>query len=1038
MDEITFQHQLRELKQRVSNMAEASSSVMPPRPHTHPGLAPGLTLKYHQDLYTAQLHDLKQKLDRMQANPPKQWQDPAVQAEFPFNVVPKAVDCVRQDIHRLNETIARNNALEKESYATLRHEMSNGFAKLEQAISELGRNTAFTPASSEATDEDLTAAQAGFPADTTAVPSYGHGAFETASQPRCPPEPWSAFKPPHEVSGPAREQNRNSDDSRISQFPGLQQGLGQGIGPPTSVEDGYRTLNCVCPCGTRHDLASDLAGIVGSKEKVALPQANNHGFPFFATDQKLEGVGNAFPQIRPGPALPSGRQAGFEGVTQLIQETCPRPAVLSEPLMAVCPPQFSQDTKRDIGNFRDSLLSRGDTGTTGETSRAHSGITEDESQPEDVWGASYRISPEQARLNDEQITNQQLRDTIAAKDEEIAELVVSQVADRREKDAIITHLNDCKSAAEEAFAITRSNLERRLDEAKVRHDEVSYYYGESQAEIHRLERLAELAQLDFEMSERARRQFEGPTYREIQQLRRELEQYKASRHHFMTKYVDENYRFKRLEQSNSQSEQRLQLQLDECRDALENSERNRDADIRSALQSRDEDLDRLQVFCKEKGDVVYRQEQIIAQGASILEERDAEIDRLSAALDESKRSEQDAREHAAKNKRTIQKRDAQVERLHSDVKEERERRCRLEDLMRRDAEAMRTKAKDVRFSADEQDSRTSFANAANVPAYAVSRGRSGRQNPLWTNHIFGSSSPIVQHRRKSGGGGKAPRVHDVHKRPVSPNNVTEEDSRGQHQHSAMHPDPSRHQSERLGSNREALQLLAGWTETLPRQQQQNSRPREHQASQNDQQQFDYEHLPAHLKQLRQQMQWEQQARRRQRQQHQQTQAQHSNPVQPPAHLQQLQQQRQEAMLQQQRQHQQTQARQTQADMSHQRPGAGSGGGRRSPSSRMEAQTPTNGESAENGRHALPLDTTWLPAPAQAAAVERVGSVPDLRAGSRSTSTSRDHDSRGHSATSKPASMFDLRPQKGHMQSQTYRAPSVETEAESDSAEERAA
>jgi hypothetical protein len=40
--------------------------------------------------------------------------------------------------------------------------------------------------------------------------------------------------------------------------------------------------------------------------------------------------------------------------------------------------------------------------------------------------------------------------------------------------------------------------------------------------------------------------------------------------------------------------------------------------------------------------------------------------------------------------------------------------------------------------------------------------------------------------------------------------------------------------------------------------------------------------------------------------------------------------------------------------------------------------------------------------------------------------------------SKPASMFDLRPQKGHMPSQTYRAPSVETEAESDSAEERAA
>jgi len=382
---------------------------------------------------------------------------------------------------------------------------------------------------------------------------------------------------------------------------------------------------------------------------------------------------------------------------------------------------------------------------------------------------------------------------------------------------------------------------------------------------------------------------------------------------------------------------------------------------------------------------------------------------------------------------------------------------------------MRTKAKDVRFSgfgADEQDShpRTSFAKAADVPAYAVSRGRSGRQNPLWTpqpipssarlpheenrasfwedgdgdhattktKHVFGSSSPIVQHRRESGGGGKAPRVNDVHKRLVSSNNVTEEDSRGQH--SAMHSDPSRHQSEPLASNQEALQLLAGWTETFPGQQQ-NSRLREHQASQNNQQQFDYERLPAHLKQLRQQMQWEQQARQQQRQQHQSTQAQQSNPMQLPAHLQQ---QRKEAMLQRQQQCQQTQTQQTQADMSHQNPGAGSGGGRRSPSSRMKAQAPTNGEPAENGRHALPLDTTWSPAPAQAAVVDRVGSVPDLRAGSRSTSTSRNHASREHSAMSKPASMFDLRPQKGHMPSQTYRAPSVETEAESDSAEERSA
>ena len=108
---------------------------------------------------------------------------------------------------------------------------------------------------------------------------------------------------------------------------------------------------------------------------------------------------------------------------------------------------------------------------------------------------------------------------------------------------------------------------------------------------------------------------------------------------------------------------------------------------------------------------------------------------------------------------------------------------------------------------------------------------------------------------------------------------------------------------------------------------------------------------------------------------------------------------------------------------------------------MKAQAPTNGGTAEeNGRHALPLDdTTWLPAPAHpAAAVESVGSVPDLRAGRR-RSMSRSHASpREHSAMSKPASTFDPRPQKGHMASQTYRAPSVETEAESSSADERTA
>lgn len=838
MDETTFQHQLRELKQRVSDMADTSTSLMPiPRPHTHSGLAPGVDPNYHQDLYTAQLSDVKHKLDRMQATLPIQWQGQAAETETSSTAILKGQASLRQDIRAINETVEDASSQLHEISDWLKTEIWGRFGEmhcrfdvLEKAIAELGSNAAFTPASSEANVEDLTASLEGFPANATDVPQMGT----------------------------CKDSNRNGED-----------------------------------------------------------------------------------------ALFHGRPAGFESVAQLIQETCPRPAVLSEPFLAVCPSK----------NY----------------------------QP-----ANFDTSTNLAELKVEQATNQRLRDVIAARDEEIAELEVGQIADRREKDAAISHLNDCRSAAEQAFEITRSDLEKRLGEAEGR-------LAESETEIRRWRKSAESAQRD--LKKMAKTNFELQDARDIErsQFRYDLKQCEESRHHFMTKYVDENYRLRWLEQARFQSEQRLHQQLEEYQIALEDSERNRNADISDALRSRDEDLDKMHVFCGEKDAVVYRQEKVIEQGAAILQERDAEIDRLTAALDESRLCEQDAREHAAKNKRTIQKRDGQLEALHCEVREERGRRCRLEDLMRRDADAMRHKAKDVRFSADERDSGMSFTNAADVPAYAISRGQSGRQKPLWTpqpirstprlphevdraslwedgvhattKHKFGASSPIVQQKRQSGRGGSkdecAPRGHDDHKRSFSSGNGAEEGSRGQH--SAMYPDPSRHQSEPLVSNREALQLLAGWTETLQGQQQRDSRQHEQQT------------------------------------------------VHP--------------------------TRQTQADMSQQSGGGGGSGGRerRSQSSRMKAQGQTNGRTAENGRHALPLDTTWLPAPAESpVVVERVGSLPDLRAGSRSSESRNHASSRGHGAMSKPASMFDLRPQKRHTASprQTYRAPSAETEAESSSADER--
>jgi hypothetical protein len=953
MDELTFQHQLRELKQRVSDMAATSSSWMPPRPPTHPGLAPGVAPKYHQDLYTAQLRDVKHKLDCMQqASFPRQWLGPAVQTNIPFTAMPESpdrLDYFRQDIRTLAGTIEASNdrAIQnfadfKRQFATLDYEMRSGFANLGFAVSQLGRSTAFTPDSSEATDEDLTVAHEGFPVDAAAVPDYGYDESGTAVNPEDRTVPWfETNNLPQPITKEysdylasqiaavnagqkATEEHKNNPDQKlapqIATFHARQQ----------TSEEHARALNKADHMGhtawnygavsfrNHHEL-------VDGEEKNALSKVNCVWLS--ALDQDEEN------------ALPTGRPTGFEGVTQLIQETCPRPAVLSEPFMAVCPPKIVQN---------------------GQSSYDHGNFTEGGMQHEGSWSHLDTSSPEKAQLKVEQITNQQLRDAIAAKDELIADLEVGQIADRRdmaEKDAAIAHLSDSKSAAEKAVETTRSDLEKRLEEAKNRHEYV-------------------ISQLDME----------------FERLGHELKQCEASRHHFMTKYVDENYRFKWLEQRKLQSEQRLQQQLNECEAALENCNRGRHIDIRNALHSSAGEVDKLQMFCEEKDAVVYQQEQIIAQGASILQERDAEIDRLSAALDESKRSEQDAREHAAKNKRTIQKRDLQLEDLQREAKGEKERRCRLEDLMRRDAEAMRTKAKDARFDADERDSGRSFANAGNVPANVLSRGQSGRQNPLWTpqpipsggrlpheedrasfwedgehaqarattKHKFGSPSPMAQRRALPG------RYFSEEERDAR------EHSKGQHrQNGGMYPDPSRHQSEPLASNREALQLLAGWTERTLQEQQKNSRLHE------------------------------------------------QRPLGPP----QL-------------------ARQTHADMSHQRPGAGggNGGGRRSPSSRTKAQAPTNGGSAENGRHALPLDTTWLPAAAQPAAAERVGSVPDLRAGGgrSETSTSRNHAAKEHGAMSKPASMFDLRPQKRHMPSprQTYRAPSVETEAEGSSADER--
>jgi hypothetical protein len=512
------------------------------------------------------------------------------------------------------------------------------------------------------------------------------------------------------------------------------------------------------------------------------------------------------------------------------------------------------------------------------------------------------------------------------------------------KDAEISHLNTCRTAAEEASQITRTDLEDRL--------------LESENEIARWKEEANAAQEGFEAMARCNRELQEARDHSIRSLRHDLKQCEASRHHFMTKYVDENYRFKWLEQRKLQSEQGLYQQLDECERALERSERNRDADLRDAIQGRDADVEQLYAFCQEKSALVSHQETLIAQGTSILHERDAEIDRLNVALAESQRGREDVGKHATKFSRTIMKREEEIEVLRRDIRKERERRGRLEDLMRKDAEAMKTKSKDVRFDVDErQPSRPlpPFAQATE----AVKNGRSMSENASWTpqpippnrlpqeedraalwqegarsvpEHRFGSASPIVRRRKQDA------RDDMANDRGARDSNTTDVRPSALYGQGPQTTTPHKQR----GSSAD-LYAAAGT-------------PKGHRAHESSQRRWD-----------------------------------HAEP--------------------------QFANQQARVDASNnqfigERSPKGSHGG-------MEAQATANSGSSESRRHALPLDATWLPPlPARksaSAAVEKVSSVPNLRAGNQP--------SRRHSAIPKPASMLELRPQ-------TYHAPSVETEAES--------
>lgn len=603
-------------------------------------------------------------------------------------------------------------------------------------------------------------------------------------------------------------------------------------------------------------------------------------------------------------------------LSQVLEETWTGHNTMPPPLMAICPPKLDGGAE-----LLSDVLNASATSTT--LNDPHNvNLVADygddfEGTPRDIVETQNTVPDDIARIAKGLTHEIDIFEEAKKKQTEEFEIRLSA------KDAVIAHLNTCRKAADEASQITRTNLETRL--------------AECEDQLIRWKQEADAALGNFDAMARCNRELKAAHDLAVGRMKQELKQCEASRHHFMTKYVDENYRFKWLEQKKIQGEQKLYQRLDECERALRNSEKNRDADIRDAIQSREEELDQLYAFCREETSVVSHQERIIAQGTSILKERDAEIDGLNAALADSESERHHARERASKLKHSLKKRDEEIEDLKCVVREEKDRRRRAEALMRRDADS-KTKSKDVRFSLDETRPSRPLAQAAD----AASNGHAVREQHQWTpqpirssmlphegeraslwqdnvrsapNHRFGSASPIDRRRKPDA-------KHDV---------IGEGAARDGEKTATQHFDASDN----------GLQAT-----THSQRNPQVPPPRGHRA-----------HESTHRG-------WN-----------------------PP---------------------------EAQKDASSSRVIGG-----RSSHSSMSAQAAANRGSAENGRHALPLDVTWLPplpartsAPASAS-IGKMSSVPNLRAGS--------NDRAG--AISKPASMLELRPH-------TYHAPSVETEAES--------
>jgi hypothetical protein len=436
------------------------------------------------------------------------------------------------------------------------------------------------------------------------------------------------------------------------------------------------------------------------------------------------------------------QQDGSATLSQVLQESSTGYGMMPQPFVAACPANVGS-----LGGHAGLLESLG-----GSATLSNSGLQLHYHSPAESTGDSQEYLPEQASqtatLHDHQI--KRLHDIIQRQTKDFEAKLTA-------KDAVISHINTLRKAAEEASQITRTDLEARLAE---RENQLARWKDEAKA-----------SQDGFEAMTRCNRELQEARDHAIDRLRHDLKQCELSRHHFMTKYVDENYRFKWLEQRKLQSEQKLQQQLDDCERALDISERNRDADIQRAVQSRDRDVEQLYAFCHEKAALVSHQEQVIAQGTTILHERDAEIDRLNVALTESQRGREYVGEWASRLRHTIKRREKEIDGLKRVHELERDR---LEDARRKDADAKKVNTKDIRSGVDERQPSKPLLPFTQATE-AVSNGRPMREQTPWTpqpisssrlpheedraalwqdgapsapEHRFGSPSPIARRTRK--------------------------------------------------------------------------------------------------------------------------------------------------------------------------------------------------------------------------------------------------------------------------------------------------